>query len=135
MPLLVGIGTLASGAALYVRFYLSPLGRNLGDPTRAVLMLAGMFGNTFNIGAPVLMFFFGREAVRYAVFNDMLMTMPFVWGLESGSQPTSARTPSLVSYPSLWRVMFSMPPLWALRHRSQCNSSGFRISRWSALRT
>lgn len=57
VPLLVGIGTLASGALLYVLLYMSPLGRGLTDPTRAVLMLGGMFGNTFNIGAPVLMFF------------------------------------------------------------------------------
>jgi predicted permease len=113
VPLLVGIGTLASGAALYVLLYLSPLGRNLGDPTRAVLLLAGMFGNTFNIGAPVLMFFFGREAVRYAVFNDMLMTMPFIWSLGVWIATRLGSHTKPVSYPSLWRVMFSMPPLWA----------------------
>src|ERR1043165_7980522 len=57
VPLLVGIGTLVSGALLYVLLYVLPIWR-LTDPTRASLMLAGMFGNTFNIGVPVLIFFY-----------------------------------------------------------------------------
>ena len=113
VPLLVGIGTLASGALLYVLLYLSPLGRGLGDPTRAVLMLGGMFGNTFNIGAPVLMFFFGREAVRFAVFNDMLMTMPFIWTLGVWIATRLGSHEKPVSYPSVWRIVLSLPPLWA----------------------
>ena len=113
VPLLVGIGTLASGTLLYVLLYLSPLGRGLTDPTRAVLMLGGMFGNTFNIGAPVLMFFFGRDAVRYAVFNDMLMTMPFIWSLGVWIATRLGSHEKPVSYPSLWRIVLALPPLWA----------------------
>ena len=113
VPLLVGVGTLSAGALLYVLLYLSPLGRGLADPTRTALMLGGMFGNTFNIGAPVLMFFFGREAVRYAAFNDMLMTMPFIWsiGVWIATRLGSHEKPE--SYPSLWRILVSLPPLWA----------------------
>ena len=113
VPLLVGIGTLASGALLYVLLYWSPLGRGLNDPTRAALMLGGMFGNTFNIGAPVLMFFFGREAVRYAVFNDMLMTMPLIWSLGVWIATRLGSHEKPLSYPSLWRILLSLPPLWA----------------------
>ncbi len=113
VPLLVGIGTLVSGVLLYVLLYKSALGRRLSDPTRAVLMLGGMFGNTFNIGAPVLMFFFGRDAVQYAVFNDMLMTMPLVWSLGVWIATRLGTHVKPVSYPSLWRVMFSIPPIWA----------------------
>ncbi len=113
VPVLVGAGTLTSGALLYVLLYLSPLGRGLADPTRAVLMLGGMFGNTFNIGAPVLMYFFGREAVRYAVFNDMLMTMPFIWGLGVWIATRLGSHEKPVSYPSIWRIVLSLPPLWA----------------------
>ncbi len=113
VPLLVGIGTLVSGALLYVLLYKSAFGRSLSDPTRAVLMLAGMFGNTFNIGAPVLMFFFGRDGVQYAVFNDMLMTMPLIWSLGVWIATRLGTHEKPVSYPSLWRVMFSVPPLWA----------------------
>jgi malate permease and related proteins len=113
VPLLVGIGTLSSGALLYVLLYLTPLGRGLTDPTRAILMLGGMFGNTFNIGAPVVMYFFGREAVRYAVFNDMLMTMPLIWSLGVWIATRLGSHEKPVSYPSLWRILLSLPPLWA----------------------
>jgi predicted permease len=113
VPLLVGAGTLTSGAVLYLLLYVSPLGRGLQDPTRAALMLGGMFGNTFNIGAPVLMFFYGRDAIRYAVFNDMLMTIPFIWSLGVWIATRLGSHETRVSYPSLWRIVLSLPPLWA----------------------
>lgn len=112
VPLLVGIGSLLSGLIVYVLLYLMPLGRGLPDSTRAILVVGGMFGNTFNIGVPVLVFLFGKEATRYAVFNDMLMTMPLVWSVgvwictRLGAHATAGRVP-------VWRVMFSMPPIWA----------------------
>ena len=113
VPLLVGIGSLVSAALLYVLLYLTRVGAKLKDPTRAALMLGGMFGNTFNIGVPVLVFMYGRDATRYAVFNDMLMTMPLVWSLgvwiatRLGSHTTDAK------HPSVWRIMLAMPPIWA----------------------
>ena len=93
--------------------YRSPLGRNLTYPTRAVLMIGGMWGNTFNVGAPVLIFFFGRDATRYGVYNDVLMTMPLVWSLGVWIATRLRSHESNVSYPSVWRVMVSMPPIWA----------------------
>jgi malate permease and related proteins len=113
VPLLVGIGTLASGAVLYVLLYRLPLWPGLSDPTRAALLLGGMFGNTFNIGAPVLIFFYGAGATRYAVFNDMLMTMPLVWSLGVWIAIRLGSHASGISYPSIWRILFSIPPIWA----------------------
>lgn len=113
VPLLVGIGSLTSGLLLYLLLYRLPLWRGLSDPTRAALMLGGMFGNTFNIGVPVLVFFYGREATRYAVFNDMLMTMPFVWSLGVWIATRLGSHTSAAAYPPVWKVMFSMPPIWA----------------------
>jgi malate permease and related proteins len=113
VPLLVGAASLCSGALLYWLLYRSSLGRDLKDTTRAVLVVGGMFGNTFNIGAPVLMFFYGAEAMRYAIFNDMLMTIPFVWSLgvwvctRLGSHRENPEQPSVL------RVVLSMPPIWA----------------------
>lgn len=112
VPLLVGIGSLASGGILYLLLYRSPLGHGLADRTRAIVVVGGMFGNTFNVGVPVLVFFFGREATRYAVFNDMLMTMPLVWSIgvwictRLGAHSDEGR-------PAVWRIMLSMPPIWA----------------------
>lgn len=124
VPLLVGIGSLASGLVLYILLYRLPLWRQLGDQTRAALMLGGMFGNTFNIGVPVLAFFFGAEALRYAVFNDMLMTMPLVWTLgvwiatRLGSHDRNAAQPSVIA------VMLTMPPIWAFLSGSACQQLG-----------
>lgn len=112
VPLLVGIGSLASGLILYVLLYLTPLGRGLPDGTRAILVVGGMFGNTFNIGVPVLVFFFGKDATRYAVFNDMLMTMPLVWSAGVWIC-TRLGAHDKTNLPSVWRVMLSMPPIWA----------------------
>jgi len=112
VPLLVGIGSLLSGAILYAVLYLTRIGRGLPGRTRAVLVVGGMFGNTFNIGVPVLVFFFGKDATRYAVFNDMLMTMPLVWTIgvwictRLGSHDAAVR-------PAVWRITLSMPPIWA----------------------
>ncbi len=120
VPLLVGIGSLVSGGVLYLMFYRLPLWRQLTDQTRAVLVLGGMFGNTFNIGVPVLVFFFGAEAMRYAVFNDILMTMPVVWTLgvwiatRLGSRDRNADQPSVL------RVMLTMPPIWAFLLGTAC---------------
>jgi predicted permease len=113
VPLLVGIGTLLSGLVLYVLLYRLPIWPHLNDPARAGLMLGGMFGNTFNIGVPVLVFFYGRDATRYAVFNDMLMTMPLVWSLGVWIATRLGSHTAVESYPSVWRVMVSMPPIWA----------------------
>lgn len=112
VPLLVGIGTLANGALLYVLLWKTRLGAGLHDTTRATLMLGGMFGNTFNVGAPVLEFFFGDGAMRYAIFNDMFMTMPVVWTLgvwiatRLGSHAEGER-------PDVLRTVLMMPPIWA----------------------
>jgi predicted permease len=113
VPLLVGIGTLVSGALLYVLLYLLPIWRKLTDPTRAALMLGGMFGNTFNVGVPVLIFFYGRDATRYAVFNDMLMTMPLVWSLGVWVATRLGSHSTDVAHAPVWKVMLTMPPIWA----------------------
>ena len=47
------------------------------------------------------MFFFGRDAVRYAVFNDMLMTMPLVWTLGVWIATRLGSHGSVESYPSV----------------------------------
>ena len=113
VPLLVGIGSLMAGLLLYVALYRLPLWPHLTDQVRAAIMLGGMFGNTFNIGVPVLIFFYGRDATRYAVFNDMLMTMPLVWSLGVWISTRLGSHATVESYPSVWRIMVSMPPIWA----------------------
>ena len=76
-------------------------------------MVGGMFGNTFIIGVPVLVFMYGRDATRYAVFNDMLMTMPVVWSLGVWIATRLGSHTKDVKHPSVLRVMLAMPPIWA----------------------
>jgi hypothetical protein len=79
-----------------------------------------MFGNTFNIGVPVLLFLHGEGALRYAVFNDMLMVMPLVWSLGvwictrlGVDRPEAAPAQGPAQRPNVFTVMMSMPPIWA----------------------
>jgi len=113
VPLLVGIGTLISGFLIYALLYWTPVGHGVPDATRAILVVGGMFGNTFNIGVPVLQFFFGGEALRYAVFNDVLMTMPLVWSLGVWLCLHLGKGGQRATYGSVLKVTLSMPPLWA----------------------
>jgi len=125
VPLLVGVGSLLSGALLYGLLYHTWLGRGLNDSTRAILMLGGMFGNTFNIGVPVLTFFYGPDAPRYAVFNDMLMTMPVIWSLGVWiCTRLGAHNPD-IPHPSVWRAIFTMPPIWAFILGTAAQQLGF----------
>jgi|GEM_PF-210648 len=113
VPLLVGIGSLSAGGILYLLLYRLRLWPHLHDGTRASLVLAGMFGNTFNIGLPVLVFFFGAAATSYAAFNDMLMTMPLVWSLGVWISTRLGGHSQSGPQPSVFRIMMSMPPIWA----------------------
>ncbi|RPJ47349.1 MAG: AEC family transporter [Betaproteobacteria bacterium] len=113
VPLLVGTGSLTVGGILYLMLYRMRLWPHLNDGTRASLVLAGMFGNTFNIGVPVLVFFFGAAATSYAAFNDMLMTMPLVWSLGVWISTRLGGRDQTAAQPSVFRVMMSMPPIWA----------------------
>lgn len=112
VPLLVGIGSLSCGGILYMLMYRTALGHGLPDTTRAIIVVGGMFGNTFNVGVPVLVFFYGAAATRYAVFNDMLMTMPLVWSIGVWIC-TRLGAHRKGDAPAVWRVMLSMPPIWA----------------------
>jgi predicted permease len=113
VPLLVAIGSLAVCGALYLILYRSALGKALPDTTRAVLMLGGMFGNTFNIGVPLLVFLYGSEAIRYAAFTDMLMMNPLIWTLGVWIATRLGSHRHAGAQPSVWRILFQLPPIWA----------------------
>lgn len=113
VPLLVAIGALTVCGMLYLILYRSPVGKSLSDTTRATLMLGGMFGNTFNIGVPVLIFFYGGEAIRYAAFTDMLMMNPLIWTLGVWISTRLGSHRSAEHQPAVWRILFQLPPIWA----------------------
>ncbi|MGA7951405.1 MAG: AEC family transporter [Thiobacillaceae bacterium] len=121
VPVIVGSTTLSAGALLYLLFFRSRLGRNLSDPTRATLLLCGMFGNVLFMGLPVLGFVFGQSGERYPVFADVLATTPLVWTLgvwvatRLGSHhPEQGK--------GFWHRLLRLPPIWAFVAGMACNA-------------
>jgi predicted permease len=121
VPVIVGGTTLGAGVLLYLLFFRSPLGRNLSDPTRATLLLCGMFGNVLFMGLPLLGFVFGPRGERYPVFADVLATTPLVWTLgvwiatRLGSHhPEEGR--------GFWHSLLRLPPVWAFATGMACNA-------------
>ncbi len=121
VPAIVGSTTLGAGGLLYLLFFRSPLGRDLSDPTRATLLLCGMFGNVLFMGLPLLGFVFGQSGERYPVFADVLATTPLVWTLgvwlatRLGSHhPEQGK--------GFWHTLLRLPPVWAFAAGMACNA-------------
>jgi predicted permease len=130
VPVVTALAAGTGGLCAWLLLYRTGFGARLPRRTRAVLVIGAMFGNTFNIGVPVLQFLHGEGALRYAVFNDMLMVMPLVWSLGvwictrlgvdapaaadgTPALPVSASTSAAGRRPNVVAVMMSMPPIWA----------------------
>jgi malate permease and related proteins len=119
VPVVSTLAAATGGLAAWLLLYRTRFGARLPRRTRAVLVIGAMFGNTFNIGVPVLLFLHGEDALRYAVFNDMLMVMPLVWSLgvwictRLGVDTPDGSAPPAAPPPNVLAVMISMPPIWA----------------------
>ena len=120
VPLVTALAAAVGGLCAWALLYRTRFGARLPRRTRAVLVIGAMFGNTFNIGVPVLLFLHGEDALRYAVFNDMLMVMPLVWSLGvwictrlGVDRPEAAPAQGHAPRPNVFTVMMSMPPIWA----------------------
>lgn len=124
VPLITGLATLATGLLLYLVLYRSPLGTGLSNPTRAALMLCGMFGNVLLVGYPVLGFLHGPGGGRYAVFTDVLSFTPVVWTL--GVWIATRLGASDVAGPvhPVTRILLRLPPVWAFLAGVALNLSG-----------
>ncbi len=120
VPVVTALAAAAGGLCAWLLLYRTRFGARLPRRTRAVLVIGAMFGNTFNIGVPVLLFLHGEGTLQYAVFNDMLMVMPLVWSLGvwictrlGVDQPEAAPAQGRAPRPNVFNVMMSMPPIWA----------------------
>jgi hypothetical protein len=124
VPLLYAVGVLVVGALLYVLLYRSPLGAGLAAGTRATLLLAGMFGNVFFLGYPVLTTLYGIEGGRYAAFVDMLAATPLVWTLGVWIAVRLGRDGGSKGGESFWRTLLGLPPVWAFVLGVAANRTG-----------
>ncbi len=129
IPLLMIAGTLPVGLILYVVLYRTRVGAPLSNATRAALMLAGMFGNTFFIGFPVLTFLYGPEGSRYTIFADSVGSTPLVWSLgvwiaaHLGAEGRGRHGPEHFA-----RAFFRLPPVWAFWVALLVNWTGWDVS-------
>jgi predicted permease len=116
VPVVTALAAAVGGVIAWALFYRTAFGARLPRRTRAMLVIGAMFGNTFNVGVPLLLFLQGEASLRYAVFNDMLMVMPLVWSvgvwiaLRLGRDEPAAGTGGRLGVLS---VMLAMPPVWA----------------------
>lgn len=81
VPVLVGVGVLISGGVLYLGLRLLACSTIISRPTRAGLLLCGMFGNVLFMGYPLLHYLYGDMGSQYAVFADMGASTPLLWSL------------------------------------------------------
>lgn len=125
VPLVVAVGALTGGLAAYLLLYRTALGTNLQDGTRAALVIGAMFGNTFNIGLPVLVFLFGEGAARYPVYIDMLMTVPLTWSLGVWIATRLGSHRPEGGFEPVWRVLVRTPPIGAFLLGVVLQQAGF----------
>ena len=111
VPMLMTIGIIGGGAGLYLLLYHTVLGRNLAAPSRAGLLLCGMFGNVLFMGYPLLHYLYGDQGGRYAAFADMGASTPLLWSLgvaiavHLGGQVQQPTNPV--------KTWLLLPPVWA----------------------
>lgn len=126
VPLLVALGVFAGAGIGYLLLRHTSLGRGLAPASLAALVLAGAFGNIVGVGVPVQIALFGPDAARYAVYADILATLPLTWTfgvwlayrLGPGAGPAGGAGQFL-------RVLATLPPIWAF-----AVALGFRVGQW-----
>ncbi len=111
VPLLLAGAMLLTGLPLYWLLFRSRLGASLGNPTRAGLLLCGIFGNVLFMGYPLLTHLYGEAGGRYAAFADMAAATPLLWSVgvwiavKLGGQVSEAAHPL--------KQLLRLPPMWA----------------------
>lgn len=127
VPLLLALGICATGLLLYGVLYRTPMGAGLGNPTRAALMLSGMFGNILFIGYPVVTFLYGPGGGRYPAFADILAGTPLVWTLGVWVATRLGRAEGAGHGTALWRVLLGLPPVWGFALGAAANLAGWEL--------
>lgn len=126
VPLLVGSGILMAFGLLYVLLHHTPVGRGLTAPTRAALILCGMFGNVLFMGYPLLHFLYGDRGIQYAVFADMAASTPLLWGLGVAIATRIGQCEREPGHPVInW---LRLPPIWAFLSGMAFNFSHLNIT-------
>lgn len=91
------------------------LGRRMqiAPAEKGVLILAATFGNVLYLGLPVLVGLYGGEAMKYALFYDLLAATPVLWifGAAVASRYGEGRGTTVVESV---KTIATLPPIWGI---------------------
>ncbi|AKL98576.1 AEC family transporter [Endomicrobium proavitum] len=93
---------------------------------KAVLILAGTFGNVTFLGLPVLSGLYGQDAAQYVLLYDLLATTPLLWIVGAAVASSYGRGRRLTVKES-FKILAQLPPIWALIAGFAFNFSGLAL--------
>ncbi len=86
----------------------------LCSPETGVLILSAAFGNVTYLGIPVLSATLGPEAIRFALYYDLLATTPLLWLVGAPLAARMGAQRKRLSLKESLRIIFTLPPLWGI---------------------
>ncbi len=108
----IGLGGLLAWLWVYQRPHKGGLATS--KPFRGSFFLAAMFGNTGYLGFPIVLSLAGEKYFGWAIFYDLLGTVPGVYGLGVVLAALFGDRAAITSSLSLWTALLKNPALWAL---------------------
>ncbi|MEC4805747.1 MAG: AEC family transporter [Jaaginema sp. PMC 1079.18] len=105
----IGLGGLLAGFWLYL--HRTP---GFSQPFRGNFFLAAMFGNTGYFGFPIVLSLVGEKYLGWAIFYDLLGTVPGAYGLGVAIAAFFGERTAVTSSLSLGLTLIKNPTLWAL---------------------
>ncbi len=126
VPLTAWITTLATLATAYTVYRVLGPGFGLNRKEQGVLIIAATFGNVTYLGLPVLRELYGTEAIKYALYYDLLATTPILW---LAGAPLAARfgTGSRFGLGHSLKTIIKLPPLWGIALGMALNLGGITL--------
>jgi predicted permease len=113
IPATAWITTLATlGLSLLLYALLGPK-FGLSRAEQGVLVIAATFGNVTYLGLPVLQGLYGNEAIKYALYYDLLATTPVLW-LVGAAVAAHFGSEEQYSLRRSVRTVLMLPPLWGI---------------------
>ncbi|PCI70187.1 MAG: auxin efflux carrier family protein [Piscirickettsiaceae bacterium] len=112
-PLVSVVGTIFGMLACWA-FYPWLVKNGWGKPELGALMLVCGLGNIISLGVPLLEAIQGKDAIRFAIYIDIMSVTPMLWvvglwiAIEWGNNNEPHQTPM-----RFVRSLLSLPPIWA----------------------
>lgn len=85
----------------------------IAAPGVGALLIASSFGNILSMGIAVLQSLFGPDAVRYAIYADVLGISILYWTLGAGTAAVLGAKEQSFHLGTFALTLLKMPPVWA----------------------